>query len=297
MIDFSWIIWLSFVSMSSHYSTEMTSIPNSLTAFLPDSVEGWTSNQEDRVFNPDNLFDYIDGGAELYLSYGFSEVLSRSYSKANHPEIKVDIFDMKESRNAYGVFCHVRETVEQEFGQGSQQYEGAIIFWKDRYYISLMSNSETPESRSGMQKIARAIDVLINTTGTIPEIADRLPTTGLVKESIIYFHHPVWVNALYFITDENIFNIHPQTQGVVAKYGELGDRQYVLLVKYPDSDQANEAFGNFQKHFSAAPIFQMEDKKWCAANISGNLLYCIFNASTREKAENLVRLIQTQQLR
>ena len=273
-------------------NTIMANKTDSLSYLLPDSVEGWESQEEDRQFNPDNLFDYINGGAELYLSYGFNEVLNRTYLKSGHPEIRVDVFDMVDSHNAFGVFCHVRETVEKRFGQGSQQYEGAIIFWRNNYYISIMSHDETEDSRIAMEKIATEIDARIESTGSLPEVIDRLPTKGLSEESVIYFHHPIWVNALYYTVDENIFNVNLDTQCVTARYGELGDRQYVLMIQYPDSDHASIAFENFQNHFSKEDIFQIEDGKWCSGNLKGTLLYCVFDASTKEKAQNLIDLIQ-----
>ena len=56
--------------------------------------------------------------------------MSKTYQKEGQPEIIVDLFDMGTSQNAYGVFSHARETVEQNFGQGSQYTEGLLIFWK-----------------------------------------------------------------------------------------------------------------------------------------------------------------------
>ena len=71
---------------------------------LPDSLDGWPKITDDRIFNQENLYDYIDGGAELYLSFGFSKVFNRIYSNASGQEILVDIFYMNSSQDAFGVF-------------------------------------------------------------------------------------------------------------------------------------------------------------------------------------------------
>ncbi|MGD9558291.1 MAG: DUF6599 family protein, partial [Mangrovibacterium sp.] len=49
-----------------------------LTAFLPGQSNEWSAGS-DQYFDNDNLYDYIDGAAELYLSYGFNTVISRRY--------------------------------------------------------------------------------------------------------------------------------------------------------------------------------------------------------------------------
>ena len=98
----------------------------------------------------DNLYDYINGGAELYLSYGFNKVINRTYLRPEQPDIVVDLFDMGTSQNAYGVFSHSMETVDAAYGQGSQYSEGLLLFWKDRYYVSIMSYPETTESKKAL---------------------------------------------------------------------------------------------------------------------------------------------------
>ncbi len=109
----------------------MVKIKSTLSEFLPDSIDGWEVVSEDQFHNRKSLYEYINGGAELYLSYGFSRLISRIYSKPEQPDILVDFFDMRTSRSAYGVFSYSVETVERNFGQGSQQTEGALLFWKD----------------------------------------------------------------------------------------------------------------------------------------------------------------------
>ncbi|MEL7586547.1 MAG: hypothetical protein AAGU19_07510 [Prolixibacteraceae bacterium] len=47
-----------------------------LAAFLPRQGDDW-SMDSDQYFNNENL--YIDGAAELYLSYGFNTAISRRY--------------------------------------------------------------------------------------------------------------------------------------------------------------------------------------------------------------------------
>ena len=63
-----------------------------LAGLLPDILEGWDVVEEDQVYDRDNLYEYINGGAELYLSYSFRKVINRIYTAPEQPEILVDIF-------------------------------------------------------------------------------------------------------------------------------------------------------------------------------------------------------------
>lgn len=58
-------------------------------------------------------------------------------------DIAVEIFDMKASRDAFGVFTNMREKNQHESGQGSQEVEGSLIFWKDHYFVSLSTNKSS----------------------------------------------------------------------------------------------------------------------------------------------------------
>ncbi|MEE9464267.1 MAG: DUF6599 family protein, partial [Candidatus Neomarinimicrobiota bacterium] len=90
----------------------MRKVSPALAQLMPGTVEDWQTGRADKIYNRENLYEYINGGAELYLSYGFLQMISRTYTKSGKPDIVVDIFDMGSSRNAFGVFSHSREAIE-----------------------------------------------------------------------------------------------------------------------------------------------------------------------------------------
>ena len=67
-------------------STGGTTMPDAqpeMDAFMPEAVRGWVRTDDgDRVHTPDDLFEYIDGSAELFLSYGFRRLAGRTYARA-----------------------------------------------------------------------------------------------------------------------------------------------------------------------------------------------------------------------
>ena len=62
----------------------MNIMANNLTDLskqLPAEINGWEKDSEHTVYDSKTLFKYIDGGAELYISYNFKHVLAQKYKK------------------------------------------------------------------------------------------------------------------------------------------------------------------------------------------------------------------------
>lgn len=108
-----------------------------LRDLLPMEIHGWKTAEEDREFNPETIFDYIDGAGEVYRAYNFEKLLSRHYFKKGQPEIFADVFDMGTPADAFGVFTHDLEGEDLGIGQGSTYNGGLLSFWKDRFFLSL----------------------------------------------------------------------------------------------------------------------------------------------------------------
>lgn len=267
-----------------------------LAVLLPDAIEGWKVATRDQIYNQDNLYDYIDGGAELYISYGFKNVISRNYSKPDQPDITVDLFDMRTSLNAFGVFSHARETVNETFGQGSQYTEGLLLFWKDHYFVSILASPETVESKKAVFNLARKIEKAIPKEGPLPEILTLLPQQSLVRESIRYFHHYVWLNSHYFVSDQNILHIDEKTEALLAKYGEQKEQYILLIVKYRKDEDTKLAYNDFVRYYlpelSKERVVRIEDGTWTACQLTGKLLIIVFNAPTKDNALHLIEMVQ-----
>jgi len=292
----SYIVGVFFLVVVLFGAFSMGKVESDLALLLPDTIEGWKVAAKDQIYDRDTLYGYIDGGAELYLSYDFRKVINRTYVKPGQPDMVVDLFDMGTSQNAFGVFSHSRETVDNTFGQGSQYAEGLLLFWKDRYYISIFTNPETVESKRAVFDLAREIEMAIAKEGPLPEILTFLPQQSLVRESIRYFRHYVWLNAHYFVADRNILHINESTDALLAKYGEVKKRYLLLLVKYKSDKDAKRAYNDFVKYYlpelSKRRVVQIEDGTWTSCQLTGNLLIIVFNAPIKDKALHLIEAVQ-----
>ena len=275
----------------------MKEAPTELARLLPPKAAGWERSGDDQRFTPSSLYDHIDGGAELYLSYGFREALNRRYSRAEQPDIIVDVFDMGDSRNAFGVFVHSRESIEADFGQGSQYSGGFLSFWKERYLISILASPPTNESEAALLEIATHIDSAISEEGTLPEILELLPPQGLIEESIRYFHQHIWLNAHYFLADENILNLDDETEVVLARYGRPSERYPLLIIQYPTADDAGAGHNSFIERFlperRERQAVELESGKWTATYLAGRYVALVLEAPDEQSALSMLARVET----
>ncbi|MDP2036361.1 MAG: hypothetical protein Q8L04_03195, partial [Ignavibacteria bacterium] len=260
---------------------------------LPDSINGWKKLGEDRVFNEQNLYDYIDGAAELYISFGFTKVFNRIYSAGEGKEIIVDIFYMNTPQDAFGAFSFSVGKIGNDFGTQSQTAHGAIVFWKNNFVVSIVENPASEEAKKTSLTIAKLIDESIPEKGSFPEVLKYLPQENLDAQSVRYFRHYVWFNTYAYISGENILNINQNTHGVLAKYGDK-EKLILIIVKYPDEQKALAALEKFNKAFyktlNPKPIVKSKEGKFSGSRVVKNFFVGVFGG----RAERNVRALITR---
>ncbi len=147
---------------------------------FPGAVQGWTLAAGAESYTPEDLYKYIDGASELYISYGFRKLPTRRYERAGWPEIMVDLFDMGGPGNAFGIFAHSQETPGHEIGQDSEYLDGLLRFWQGGYYVSLLCSPETPESQTAVMALGRQMARRLPPAGGRPGALALLPESGLI---------------------------------------------------------------------------------------------------------------------
>ena len=269
---------------------------NDLPAYLPKDVQGWTTAGEDQWYDPQTIFDYIDGGGEVYRAYNFQRLFVRLLKKAGQPDIIVDFFDMGSSRDAFGVFTHDLEGDDWGIGQGSTYKSGLLSFWRDRYFISLMAEAETPEAKQALTTLGKHIAAAIGKDGAKPALLNFLPTGLASEKNVHYFHNHIILNYHFYVSDGNILNLDRTTEAILARMGEKGERGFLLVVGYADPKKASQAYAGFTKTYMPDAVepglVQTEDKTWTAARVKGRFLTVFFSASTAAEGKDLLARVE-----
>jgi hypothetical protein len=161
--------------------------PSSIEAFipLPPNLTPFTSPE---LFDAGNLSDKINGKAELYLSAGFTGLVSQRYRDEATPDLWIEafVYDMGSGRNAFAVFsAQRRENAESlDFTQYAYSSPNAVFLVHGQYYIELIASQALSQGIQSMQLLAVAFIRNTQTeTITIAE-QDLFPKQDLTDDSI-----------------------------------------------------------------------------------------------------------------
>jgi hypothetical protein len=266
--------------------------------FFPSEVHDWALAPEADVYTAEDLYTYIDGASELYISYGFKKLFARRYTRQGWPEITVDLFVMNDAGSAFGIFAHSQENPGQEIGRDSEYLDGLLRFWQGNYYVSLLCSPETPETRTALMALGRRMALRLPQPGERPSALRLLPEEGLIGASIRYFRHPAWQNTYVFLSAENILGIGPDTQALLARYDQGQERPVVLLVLYHDRAAAERAFANLRAGFhlpaDGDTALKLADGKYFAAGLEKSVVAAVWHAGGGAPAQKLLSALRAK---
>jgi hypothetical protein len=265
----------------------------SLHASLPKQIQGWNAESNDRFFDDETIFDYIDGAGEVYRAYNMYKCLSRRYTTPEGPAIVLDIFDMQTSEDAFGVFTHDQDGDPVEVGQGGLYRSGWLSFWKGRFFVSIYMEEESGPAERAVRALAKGVASCIPQEGPKPRILSFLPQQGLQPRTTRYLHHYIVLNYHFYLADDNILNLGPETDAALARYKRGEENAQLLLAQYPERGKAGKAHRRFLKTYlpearSTGPVL-LENNRWSAAALMGKLLVIVLEADTQQLAESLMK--------
>ena len=139
-------------------------------------VGGWKLAPEETVYNPTNLFDVIDGAADLYLEYDFVDLHIGRYTKGEL-EIKVEIYKHGSSADAFGIFSQERFADYHFIDLGVQGYleKGALNFLSGIYYVKISTIQEGAAAQDALLLIAKAVDKHLKQNKAWPTMLATFP--------------------------------------------------------------------------------------------------------------------------
>ncbi|GIV17085.1 MAG: hypothetical protein KatS3mg022_2520 [Armatimonadota bacterium] len=263
---------------------------------LPAEVGEWKWDGKTDTYDADTIFDYIDGIGEVYRAYNMQRVWVRRYTKADSPTLTVDLFQMSTPEDAFGVFTFERDGEDTGIGQGSDYAGGMLRFWKDRYFVVISAQEENEAVRQAVLQLGKAIAQAIPRTAPLPSLLQALPTTGMSKNSVLFFRHPMILNRHFFVADKDVLNLSPRAEGVLALYPVGRVRMRVVVIRYPSEADAVKAWNTFSQAYLRGGrqkgIVQTENRRWAAAKRVGRTLAIVFDAPSRREAEEMLKRVR-----
>ena len=159
-----------------------------LAALVP-ALDGWPLSESPRSFFPDDLFEYINGAAESYLSYDFRELVVADYAKkGSEATLTLEIYDMGGAANAFGIFGSERYPENEPVAVGDLGYaEGeALNFLASRYYVKILAFGLGEAAAGLLREVGAKVAAAAGPAGGLPPLVRAFPPDGLVPRSEKY---------------------------------------------------------------------------------------------------------------
>jgi hypothetical protein len=139
--------------------------PGETPATLPPELAALSAPE---TFVPDDLFNKIDGKADLYLTAGFVQLRCQRFAlkAANDTWMEWFVYDMGALPQAFSVFSLQRRAEAQtiDLTEFAYQTQNALFFVCDRYYVEAVTAMPTEPMMAAMRTMARQF-VVANPAG------------------------------------------------------------------------------------------------------------------------------------
>jgi hypothetical protein len=158
---------------------------------LPD-LKGYKKTTNYPVFLPENLWDYINGAADIYLAYGFVDLHVAEYKKGKNV-IKLEIYKQSDNTLAFGIYSTERSPSFRFMDLGSQGYiaDGAINFFKGNYYVKIRTYSKNETALKSAESLAHKVADMITGGSEMPSALSLFPETGKKINEETYINESV----------------------------------------------------------------------------------------------------------
>jgi hypothetical protein len=205
------------------------------------AVAGWERSGEAEVYVPEDLFDYMDGQAELFFVYNFEKLAVQEYQRGQEGPIIVEVYQVASPADAYGLFSFYATGQPMDLGAGGAVEPGRLIsFWQGRFYGRVFAYGEAEQE--SLSALARQVAAGMPEGGALPELVARLPQENLVPGSARFFHQKLSLDNLLWLGEENILDLSEQTDAVLAAYTYDDTQAQLLVVEYADAATAEAAY-------------------------------------------------------
>jgi hypothetical protein len=217
-------------------------------------LQTWNRPENPRIFTASDLYGYIDGGAEIFLEFGFEQLTVQPYlpgkatgSKVPADEFKVEIYRMADPVAAAGIYlmnCG-KESQDPSFPERHSLNQFQLIFKRDRYYV-IINNSEGNEKlRPAMLEFGRYVATRLP-ADTAPKTVELLPQSGLIKSSVRLIRGPYALQSVFTLGSGDILQLGRKILAVSGNYEDAGGKHSLVLVDYPTEAAAQKALLNVQ---------------------------------------------------
>jgi hypothetical protein len=162
----------------------LTAVP-ALTAQTPAQLHAWmaplpewTLAEETEVFDPDNLFDRINGAAPLCIENNLVEMTAMEYRKGAD-YITLQAYRHATPQDAFGMYASERSDELKHFpiGGEAQGDDKSLFFFAGSVYVKMWSSASS-DAADVLRTAGKALADHIDAHASYPPVAKAFPEKG-----------------------------------------------------------------------------------------------------------------------
>ncbi|UCF68450.1 MAG: hypothetical protein JSV80_03915, partial [Acidobacteriota bacterium] len=202
--------------------------------------------------------------------------------------------------DAFGAYHHdLRDGESAGIGQESEFGDGALAFWKGRFFVSIIAFEDSPQVTEMVFELGRRISQSIREAGEPPELVQWLPEQDMLGEQLRYFHNHSSLERYHSCGVDNPLRLDQQTEGVICRYRPAraaSAKPYaLLLVRYPSASRAREALDELRRVLLGGVdpegMARMKDESWAAARVIDDVIVAVFDAASADEARQAIERV------
>jgi hypothetical protein len=203
---------------------------------------GWKKSAPLRTFISQDLFNHIDGGAELFLEFGFARLFVQAYGDGVS-ELTAAVYEMESATAALSIYLMKmgKETPFPEIAARNSSEDAQLTIVKGRYFIQIDNFGDKPAPRSTAVSLAKAL--LASLSDDKPEsILNRLPAENRIPGSERLIRGPYGLQPYFTFGEGDVLQLDGKIFAALAEYTAADGSKYSrLIIPYPDGSAAAAA--------------------------------------------------------
>ncbi len=151
---------------------------------------GWALAGPIKKFTGEDLFEYINGEAELYLQFGFKILTAGLYVKDGNQDLGIaaDVYEMGSDLEAFGIYANYRKREADPVKVGTEGFvsPSQLMFCQGRYFVQLNASGAVRQDRAVFLNLAGMISRNLPASSKSPPELTLLKIPALIPKTEKY---------------------------------------------------------------------------------------------------------------
>lgn len=188
------------------------------------------------MYTPDNLYEYINGAAEVFLSYDFRQLAALTYEDQQKHSLTIDIYRHNNAKNGFGIYSQEKPVKGDFLRIGAQGYyeKGVLNFVRGSYYVKMSGFDLGDNDKAVLTDAAKKIARRLSGPTYFPLPVTCFPGKGKVEDSEKYI-------ARNFLGHSFLHS------AFAAEYEEKGEKFQIFIIETADTKDAKKIMNDYFK--------------------------------------------------